>query len=67
MEGKFYALYDGTDVVLVFGTSKERDEYVKEEKIVHPECRSVSDKEIQNVIKGKIPVYDNGFGCMIIL
>ena len=38
MENKFYAWYENTNIVLVFGTIEERDEYVKEERIVHPEC-----------------------------
>lgn len=67
MKKNFYALYDGTNSVLVFDTSKERDEYVMEERMVHPECKRVSKKKILNLIKGKTPVYDDGFGCMAII
>ena len=67
MKKQFYALYEGTNDVLVFDTSKERNEYVQEERLVHPECKSVSKKKIINLIKDRTPVYDSGFGCMAIL
>ena len=67
MKKQFYALYEGTNDVLVFDTSKERNEYVQEERLVHPECKGVSKKKISHLIKDKTPVYDSGFGCMAIL
>ena len=67
MKKQFYALYEGTNDVLVFDTANERDEYVREERLVHPECKIISEKKISCMIKGKSPVYDSGFGCMVIL
>ncbi len=67
MGRKFYALYHGTNTVLVFDTSNERDEYVKEEKMVHPECKRIAEEKIVHLIKGKTPTYDSGFGCMAII
>lgn len=67
MSKQFYALYKESNDVLVFGTSKERDEYVSEEKIVHPDCIRVSKIRIKRLIEGKTPTYDSGFGCMAIL
>ena len=66
MENKFYAWYENTNIVLVFGTIEERDEYVKEERIVHPECVSATYEEVRNLIEGRTPKYDDGLGCMAI-
>lgn len=46
MKKQFYALYEGTNDVLVFDTSKERNEYVQEERLVHPECKGISRKRL---------------------
>ena len=67
MKKNYYALYNGKKIILVFDTSKERDEYVKEEKMVHPECNRVAKSKINRLIKGKTPVYNDGFGCMAII
>ncbi|MBR4589527.1 MAG: hypothetical protein IKO36_02585 [Bacteroidaceae bacterium] len=67
MKNKYYATYVSSKFVLVFDNKKERDNYVKMEKIVHPECITVSYDKVKNLIEGKIPVYDKGFGCDVIL
>ena len=64
---KFYAFYKESNDVLVFDTESERDAFVCEEQIVHPDCVAVSGDKIEHLIKGKKPVYDSGFGCMAIL
>lgn len=67
MKTKFYALYKGTNDVLVFDTKKERDFYVSEERIVHPDCVCVTYGKIKKLIEGRSPVFDCGFGCFAIL
>ena len=67
MKSKFYALYIGTNDVLVFDNKNERDIYVSMEKIVHPDCVCVTYDEIKKIINGKTPIFDRGFGCMAIL
>ena len=64
---KFYTIYKESNDVLVFDTESERDAFVCEEQIVHPDCVAVSGDKIEHLIKGKKPVYDPGFGCMAIL
>ena len=61
---KYFAVYRGTDVVLVFDDRQERDNYVEEEQVVHPECVKALFAEVENMIKGKEAEYDKGFGCM---
>ena len=63
----YYARYRGTNNVLVFGTSAERDEYVREEKIVHPECEKVSERNVRPLLRGRKPVFSKSFGCMAVL
>ena len=64
---KYYATYQGSDVILVFDSEKERDDYVWFESTLYPECIKVSEKRIHDRIKGKEPAYDLGFGCMVIV
>ena len=64
---KYYAIYKESEDVMVFDTVSERDEFVREERIVHPDCVAVSGDKIEHLIKGKQPVYDSGFGCLAIL
>ena len=66
MSRKFYAQYEGTNTILVFESSKNRDEYVREEKMVHPECKRISFSKIGKLIEGRTPIYDSSFGCMVI-
>lgn len=66
MDKKYYATYFGTKTVCVFGAAKERDDFVSEEKVIHPECSKVSARKIECLIKGRKPVYDESFGCMIV-
>ena len=63
----FYALYTESNDVLVFGSAVERDVYVAEEKVVHPDCCRASAKRVKHLIDGKEPVFDKGFGCMAVL
>ena len=63
---KYYAYYLGSDIVLVFDSALERDIYVHHEKLVHPECMSVPEIEIRDLIEGKEPIYDKEFGCLTI-
>lgn len=64
---KYYALYTESDDVLVFDTAADRDEYVAEERIVHPDCVRASAEKVNHLIEGRTPVYDQGFGAMAIL
>ena len=64
---KYYATYQGSDVILVFDSRKERDDYVWFDLSLYPECIKVSEKRIHDRIKGKEPAYDPGFGCMVIV
>ena len=64
---KYYAIYQGSKVVLVFDSESERDDYVRFESTLYPECMGVSETEIQDLIQGKDPVYDAEFGCMVIV
>ena len=64
---KYYATYQGSDVILVFDSEKERDDYVWFDSSLYPECIKVSEKKIRNRIEGKEPIYDPGFGCMVIV
>ena len=66
MENNFYALYIFSKDVLMFQNEWERNEFVEMERIVHPECIAVSYDEIKDLIAGKTPVYDKGFGCDLI-
>lgn len=63
---RFYAIYENKNTVLVFNSESERDDYIYHESLVHPECVSVSDKEIKTMIEGKEPIYDKEFGCLTI-
>ena len=67
MENRSYAMYTDHNIILVFDEKAERDEYVKDEWVVHPECIAVSYDEVKDLIAGKTPVYDKGFGCDAIL
>lgn len=67
MSEKYYAVYSGTNVVLVFDTLQERDEYVNDEQVVHPECIQCSFENIKHIINGKNPSYSSDFGCMVII
>lgn len=67
MNRKFYALYEEHLHVLVFDSKEERDEYVKHEKMVHPDCIKASLGKVKAIIGDKKPVYDDGFGCMVVL
>lgn len=67
MSGKFYALYEDHRHVLVFDSKEERDTYVREEKIVHPDCIRASWEKAKQLIGDKKPVYDKGFGCMVVV
>ena len=64
---KYYALYQESNDVLVFDTEEERDEFVYQEWVVHPDCIGVQYKRIADLIKGKEPTFDEGFGCMAFL
>lgn len=63
----FFAIYEGTNVVLVFSSKAERDEFIRHESIVHPEIKKVSGKKIQDLIEGKKPQFNDGFGCLAIM
>jgi len=65
--GKYYAMYRGENVVLVFDNVQERDDFVLEEQLVHPECVKALYAEVADMIRGKEARYDKGFGCMAIL
>ena len=67
MENRFYAMYLNTKVILVFMNEWERDDYVLMEQLVHPECIAVEYDDVKDLIAGKTPVYDKGFGCDVIL
>lgn len=67
MENKFFAIYKDHNDVLVFDTKDERDTYVEEEKVVHPDCACTTYEKIKDIVCGRSPVYDSGFGCMTIL
>lgn len=67
MSKKYYANYSGKDDVLIFDTVEERDEFVTLEKDVHPECRKISERRAKELMKNKVPVYDESFGCMVVL
>ena len=64
---RYYALYRGERVTLVFDDCQERDDYVMEEQMVHPECVKAEYPEVAHMIQGKEARYDKGFGCMAIL
>ena len=64
---KYFAIYRESEDVMVFDTADERDEFVCEEQIVHPDCTAVAASKIEHLIKGKDPVFDSGFGCYAIL
>lgn len=66
MENKFYAMYTSHNIILVFDNQIERDEYVKDEYVVHPDIKAVDYQVIEKMIIGKEPKYDDGFGCMVI-
>ena len=57
---KYYALYTESNDVLVFDSAAERDEFVADERVVHPD-------RVKHLIEGKEPEYAEGFGCMAIL
>lgn len=67
MENKFYAIYNNTNDVLIFDLEEERNTYVEEEVIVHPDCACATYDDVKNIINGRTPVFDDGFGCMAIL
>ena len=64
---KYYAIYKESEDVMVFDTVDERDEFVREERIVHPDCTAVAASKIEHLIKEKNPVFDDSFGCYAIL
>ena len=64
---KYYALYTESNDVLVFDSAAERDEFVADERVVHPECVRASAERVKHLIEGKEPIYAEGFGCMAIL
>ncbi|MBR4590058.1 MAG: hypothetical protein IKO36_05265 [Bacteroidaceae bacterium] len=64
---KYYALYTESDDVMVFDTAAERDEFVADERVVHPDCVRASAERVKHLIEGKEPEYAEGFGCMAIL
>ena len=61
----YLAHYQETSVVLAFDTEDERNDYVSGEEIVHPECVRATFDEVAELIKGKTPIFDEGFGCMV--
>lgn len=63
----YYAMYQGKNDVLIFSSKAERDAFVRNEVIVHPEIRKVSHSMVKDLIKGKQPTYDKGFGCLAVL
>lgn len=67
MKKNFYALYKNSNDVLVFNTKNERDVYVREEKVIHPDCVCATYDKVKSIIDGRTPVFDSGFGCMAIL
>ena len=67
MQNKYFALYVSTKDVLVFDNELERDDFVDAEQVVHPECIAASFDDVKELISGKTPEYDQGFGCMAIL
>lgn len=64
---KYYALYKESDDVMVFDSAAERDDFVANERVVHPDCVRASLAKVKHLIDGKEPVFDEGFGCMAIL
>lgn len=67
MENKYFAIYKDTNDVLVFDTAEERDEFCSYEQVVHPDCVAIEYDRVKDLIAGKEPVFDHGFGCMAIL
>lgn len=65
MNNQYFAVYvDSDGVVLVFASEAERNSFVFAEQVVHPDCVSAAYDDVKDLISGKVPKYDRGFGCL---
>ena len=63
----YYALYKDTKHVLVFSDKAERDDFVRDETLFHPDCVRASYAKVKELVKDKRPIFDDSFGCLAVL
>ena len=67
MSENYYAMYEGlSNLVLVFDSEQECDDYVYHDQAVHPECKKVPYDSVKELISGIMPMYSYEFGCKAI-
>ena len=63
----YYALYKDSEHVLVFPDKNERDSFVRDESIIHPDCVRASKGRVKDLVRDRTPIYEDSFGCLAIL